>query len=142
VRHVIDTHGMFLGLVGREMDAAPSVDEDPLGAFLGASARVQHGLDDPALAGETFDGFFGTTRFDTAIDRFISLDLVIHGWDLARATGQDTTLPPEEVERIATVDVPAFGDALHAPGVVGPEVHVPPDASAQDRLLAVLGRHP
>ena len=140
VGHVVDTHGMFLGLVGRQTESAVSVDEDPLGAFRAAAARIQHDLDDDALAGETFDGFFGTTRFDEAIDRFISLDLVVHGWDLAQATGLDATIPDDEIERIMTVDIPAFGDVLHSPGVCGPALEVRQDASAQTRLLALLGR--
>src|SRR5476651_2023662 len=31
------------------------------------------------------------------------LDVVIHGWDLAKATGQDTTLDPELVDAVAAI---------------------------------------
>lgn len=90
-RHLVDTQNMFLGFVSRGFaaDDVPSVDHDPAGAFATASARVQADLDDPSLATAEFDGFFGRTTFARAVDGFLSFDLVVHGWDLARATGQD-----------------------------------------------------
>ena len=142
VQHVVDSQSMFLGLVGRSAEGIPSVEDDPLAAFLAASSLVQADLDDEQRAGVTFEGFAGTSRFDAAVDRFVSFDLVVHRWDLARAVGLDDTIDDAEVERLMTVDAPAFGDMLRGPGVVGPEVEVPADASAQDRLIAYLGRRP
>lgn len=142
VQHVVDSQVLFLGLVGRSPDDVPSAATDPLGAFRIVSTSVQHDLDDEAYAGVTFDGFAGTSRFDTAVDRFVCFDLAVHGWDLARATGLDETIGDDEVRRLTEVDVPAFGEMLHTPGVCGPEVTVAADASDQDRLLALLGRRP
>src|SRR5690349_22033823 len=62
VQHVVDTQGMFLGFVGKEMGPIPSVDDDPGAAWDAARAKTQHELDDPALAGAEFDGFFGRSR--------------------------------------------------------------------------------
>ena len=141
VRHVVETHGMFEGLVGREIGGVPSVEEDPAAAFAAARAVIQADLDDPARAGATFDGFFGESTFALAIDRFVCFDLVVHGWDLARATGQDETIDPVEIDRVmAATEV--FGDSLRTAGVCGPAVEVSSDADAQDRLLAFLGRQP
>lgn len=142
VAHVVDTQALFLGLVGRELGDVPSVDDDPHAAVLAATARVQHDLDDDALSAETFDGMFGITRFDEAVDRFASLDLVVHGWDLARSLGLDERLPDDEVTRLLQVDVPRFGDTLRTPGVCGPAIELASGASDQDRLLALLGRRP
>ena len=97
VRHVVDTQGLFEGLVGRDLGEIPSVDDDAAAAFAAARAVIQADLDDPARAGETFEGFFGTSTFAQAIDRFVCFDLVVHGWDLARATGQDETIDPAEI---------------------------------------------
>jgi hypothetical protein len=82
----------------------------------------------------------------------VSDDLVLHGWDLARATGQDETMEPVDVERLwaSTAAIPpevmekyrtpgAFGEGIE---VFGPEVKVPPDAPLQDRLLGLIGRQP
>ncbi|HYZ98755.1 MAG TPA: TIGR03086 family metal-binding protein [Acidimicrobiales bacterium] len=70
--------------------------------------------------------------------RFI--DVLIHGWDLAKATGQDTTLDPELVDACFEVLEPEL-DALQGSGEVGEAVDVPADAPPQTRLLALLGRH-
>lgn len=142
VQHVIDSPALFLGLVQRAPIEVPSVEQDPLGAFLGRSAQVLADLEDPQLASETFEGFLGTTRFDEAIDRFVTFDLIVHRWDLARATGGDETIEPDEAERLLTVDIPAFGEMLHSPGVCAAPVDVAPDASTAHRVLALLGRTP
>jgi len=67
------------------------------------------------------------------------LDVLIHGWDLAVATGQDTTLDPALVDALVEVIAPQ-AEMLRASGAFGPEVEVAPDADAQTRLLATLGR--
>ena len=105
------------------------------------ATEVEAVLDDPALAGHEYDGLLGRTTVGTTIDRFLGFDLVVHGWDLARATGQDETMDPAEVERIWAM-AESLGDNLRRSGVCGPEVPVPADAPLQDRLLGLLGRDP
>lgn len=141
VRHVVDVHGMMLKPTGRDLTTVPSVDDDPLGAFRAARGDVEAVLDDPAVAGTEYDGVFGRTRVESTIDTFLGFDLVVHGWDLARAAGLDDTMDPEEVPRVAE-QAKALGDNLRQGGVCGPEVPAPPNASAQDRLLCYLGRDP
>jgi len=141
VRHVVDSQGMFEGLVGRDMGEIPSVDDDPAAAFAAARAVIQADLDDPARAEETFEGFFGTSTFAQAIDRFVCFDLVVHGWDLARATGQDETIDADEITRVLAA-TELFGDSLRGSGVCGPAVEVGPDATPQERMVAFLGRRP
>lgn len=69
--------------------------------------------------------------------RFI--DVLIHGWDLAKATGQDATIEPDLVEACFAVFEPQ-AEQLLASGAFGDRVHVPADANPQTRLLALLGR--
>jgi uncharacterized protein (TIGR03086 family) len=69
--------------------------------------------------------------------RFI--DVLIHGWDLAIATGQDSTLDDPLVEACREITEPQV-DVLRASGAFAECVPVGPDASAQARLLAMLGR--
>src|SRR5215469_16001845 len=54
--------------------------------------------------------------------RFI--DVLIHGWDLAAATGQDQSLDPELVTACAEVIEPQL-DAFRSAGALGPQVTVP-----------------
>lgn len=140
VRHVVDSHGLFLGFVGRALpQGAPSVDDDPAAAFDAARRTVQADLDDPAVAGAEFEGLFGRRTFASAVDQFLSGDLTVHRWDLGRAVGVDVRLEPEEIAR-AWADLEVFGDAARQPGVFGPPVEPPPGADDQGRLLAHLGR--
>jgi uncharacterized protein (TIGR03086 family) len=141
VAHVVQTQGMFEQLVGRTLEPGPSVDDDPLGAFVAASSQVAAHLADPATAGAEYDGMFGRSTFAKAVDQFLSSDLVIHRWDLARATGQDARLPEDEIARYWR-DVEVYGDAMRSPGAFGPAVEPPPDADEQTRLLCFLGRRP
>jgi uncharacterized protein (TIGR03086 family) len=69
--------------------------------------------------------------------RFV--DVLIHGWDLAVATGQDTALDPQLVETCWEIVLPQQ-DLLRGSGAFGTEIDVTADADSQTRLLAVLGR--
>jgi uncharacterized protein (TIGR03086 family) len=67
------------------------------------------------------------------------LDVLIHGWDLAKATGQDTKLPADLVEACFEVVEPQK-DLLAASGMFGSGIKVPAGADRQTQLLAELGR--
>lgn len=69
--------------------------------------------------------------------RFI--DILIHGWDLAVATGQDGHLPTELVDACWEVITPQ-ADMLTASGAFGSKIEADPGADPQTRLLALLGR--
>jgi uncharacterized protein (TIGR03086 family) len=109
-------------------------------------------LDDPALAQTECDTPAGKMTAEAQIDQVVSDDLVLHGWDLARATGQDETMDPVDVERLwaSTTAIPAdMIEMYRTPGafgpgieVFGPEIPVAEDAPLQDRLLGFIGRHP
>ena len=72
----------------------------------------------------------------------VTLDeLVIHGWDLARATGQPYEPDPADVAAIMPF-LEAFGSGEGVPGLFGPMVPVPDDAPAFDRALGLSGRDP
>lgn len=143
VAHVVGTQGMFAGLVGRDLEPGPSVDDDPLGAWTAARDQTQAALDDPALATVEFDGFGGRTTLADAVDRFLSFDLVVHRWDLARAAGiHDDILEVDLTALRVAIDemTEQMGEAMRAPGVFGPELTPPSGADTQTRVLAVIGR--
>jgi uncharacterized protein (TIGR03086 family) len=140
VRHVVEMNEMYLDLVGRRLRGGPSVYEDPLGAFLAVRDRTRADLDDPELAEAEFDGPLGRWTFAQAIDRMVCVELIVHGWDLARATGQDERIDPAEVARLTEALDEIGEDVIRDPTVCGPAVDAPPDADDQARLLAYLGR--
>ena len=85
----------------------------------------------------------GGCRFEAAVDMTCTPDVLIHTWDLARATGLDERLDADEVHRqvVGIESLPAEVDeAMRGSGHFGPRVEVPPDADEQSRLLAFMGR--
>jgi uncharacterized protein (TIGR03086 family) len=120
---------------GVEPTTAPSANEDPAAAFRAIRADVQRVLDDPA------------TPLDVAqfIDAAVSFDLPQHWWDLAKATGQDATMDPKEVEALwqaLSPMRPGFWEWQVEHGYYAPKVPIPEDAPLQDRLLGLIGRDP
>jgi uncharacterized protein (TIGR03086 family) len=67
------------------------------------------------------------------------LDVLVHGWDVARSTGQDTSLDPQLVEACWEVVEPQAG-MLAGSGMFGRSATAPPGADRQAQLLALLGR--
>jgi uncharacterized protein (TIGR03086 family) len=142
VRHTVETSGLFLGFIGSSLPAGPSVDDDPVGAWRNARDAIQAALDDPDQATKEYDGFTGKSTFEAGVKQFLSNDLVVHGWDLARATGGDDRMDPNDV-REAFESLQGFDEKMmRSPGAFGPAVEPPPDADDQARLLAFLGRRP
>ncbi|WP_424186423.1 TIGR03086 family metal-binding protein [Actinokineospora sp. G85] len=73
--------------------------------------------------------------------RIVLTELVVHGWDLARATGQPIAFPDETV-RLCLDHVTEFLPSAPVPELWGPPVPVAPDARLLDRVLAATGRDP
>jgi uncharacterized protein (TIGR03086 family) len=119
----------------------PSVDDDPAGAWAALRDSVQGLLDDHTLVDREDDIRPGRFPLGQAIDMFVTGDVFMHTWDLARATGQDETLDPDEVHRALEGMLP-LDDILRQSGQYGPKVEVPADADEQTRLLAFIGRTP
>jgi uncharacterized protein (TIGR03086 family) len=74
------------------------------------------------------------------VDMYL-MEQLLHGWDLATATGQDRSGDPAVVQAVYDAwygRVPAEVRALGS--VVGPEQPCPEDAPLFDRLAAYLGR--
>ena len=69
-------------------------------------------------------------------------DLVVHGWDLARATGQDEVMPERLAETAYTVWRQMPLEHHRTGGAIAAQVEVAEDARTQDKLLALLGRTP
>ena len=72
----------------------------------------------------------------------VALDeVLVHGWDLAVATGQPYTADPESVAACTGFAAQAAARGP-TPGLFGPPVPVPDDAPPLDRLLGLTGRNP
>ena len=148
VQHVLDMHAAMLRPLERSLTDAPAVDVDPVAAFRSARHDLMVVLTDDEVARSDVPTPTGTMTLAEHIDQVASQDLVIHGWDLARATGQEHVLDPEEVERMWPA-AQQMDERMRTPGAFGPDVvvfgpvvEVPDEAPVADRLLGLLGRDP
>jgi len=134
--------GFLAGGAGVELPRGPSTDVDPVGAWRVHADAVQAVLDDPATAGRTLrNPHIGELPLGPAIDRFYTVDVFMHTWDLARATGQDDRLDPG-LCAVLLDGTSGMEEVLRASGQYGPRVPVPADADAQTRLVGFIGRDP
>ena len=95
---------------------------------------------DPAAAdGMTRAGGVDLPGFVAAV---VALDeLTLHGWDLARATGQDYEVDPGSVEAVLGFVTQAAAEPGDG-GLFGPPVPVPDEAPVTDRIVGLAGRDP
>ena len=142
VRHMVEWMPSFMANGGVELPAGPSVDDDPLRAWTTLSDGVQAILDDPAAAAAEFDTPpVGKQRVEQAIASFLLGDVLVHTWDLARATGLDESLDETIVGEMLVGMLP-YDEMLRRSGHYGARVDVADDADAQTKLIAFTGRTP
>lgn len=129
--------GRTIEEVGDRLDG-DVLGSDPLGAYERSAEQADSAFSTPGALDAPCAVSYGPVPGSVyAGHRF--LDVLIHGWDLAVATGQDATLDPALVEACAEVVAPQAG-MLRGSGMFGGEVAAPAGAGPQTRLLAQLGR--
>lgn len=137
LEHMVGGATAFAAAYRGEDPAAPDLS-DPLAAFgpalqdLGAAVHEDGALD------RTVSAPFGDLPGDT-FARFVVLDGLVHGWDMATATGQAYEPPADLVAEVdafarATIDPLRDGDTFAA------AVEPPVDATPMERLAAYTGR--
>ena len=141
VEHLLD---WFPGMLAAGSSVRLSeVDHGDLAAaWATRTAEVQAALDDPEVVGSPYTSqMFGELTVGDLVDRFYTADIVMHTWDLARATGQDDRMPEEFVEG-AFAGMSQIADTIRGSGQFGDQQAVADDAPLQDRFLAFIGRDP
>lgn len=136
VRELVD-HVMFWQGRGGEVfcsDVGPNADWATLKPALAAA------LADPANLEGRAESLGGTPK--PVVAGLITADLLVHSWDLAHSIGADPTLP-EDAARSTLMGLRRLPDeTLRSDRMFGPAVEVADDASAQDQLIAFVGRNP
>ena len=129
--------GATIDQVGTRLDG-DLLGDDALGAY-DASARLAAAtFETPGVLERPCAVSYGPVPGSVyAGHRFI--DVFVHGWDLATATGQDATLDPELVAAAYELLL-AEADLVRASGMFGDDLKVPDDAGPQIRMLAFVGR--
>lgn len=117
--------------------------DDPLGAYEATKRDLLESFRRPGVLERALLSTVGRAPGADQATR-IAVGHMAHGWDLAKATGQDTTMPPELAETALERITGMIPDAARAPSGMGykPVVPTDADATAQDKLIAYLGRQP
>jgi uncharacterized protein (TIGR03086 family) len=128
-------------------NAGPSADASRLGTDW--RERIPQRLAGLAAAWQDESSWSGMTRaggqdVPSEIAGVIALnEVIVHSWDIAAATGQPFDCDAELVEAAAGFVRPtATANPDGVPGLFGPAVAGPDDASPLDQLLGLTGRHP
>lgn len=121
--------------------AGDQLGKDPVAAVVD-SARQQAA----AFAATPLDMLVAGPSGDVAVAaylRFRLVDLVVHAWDLCRATELDDVIDPQIAEEVSAIVEPHLEEML-ATGAygAGPSGTLPADAPAPARLLDWFGRRP
>jgi uncharacterized protein (TIGR03086 family) len=139
VAHVVAGHrGVIAGVRGG--DSKPlGADEDPRRAWEDASRAIDEITDDHDALAKEIDGPVGKMPAGQIIGRFVTMDLLVHSWDLARAVGADERLD-EDAVRHAYEALKPMDAMIRQPNVFGPKLEPPPGADLQTEFLYFLGR--
>jgi uncharacterized protein (TIGR03086 family) len=105
-------------------------------------------LDELVAAWTDRSAWEGTTEvggmtMPASVAGLVALDeLVLHGWDLARGTGQAFECDPASTAACFEFTTMAAAPGAAREGLFGPVVGVPPEAPLFDRALGLSGRDP
>lgn len=105
-------------------------------------------LDELAEAWRAPDSWQGMTQaggqpLPGAAAGAVALDeVVLHGWDLAAATGQAYTVDPAALDAVERFCSEIGDDPTSRAGLFGPRVPVAAEAPQLDRVLGLAGRDP
>ncbi|WP_149180453.1 TIGR03086 family metal-binding protein [Streptomyces sp. TRM49041] len=146
VSHLTGEQLWVVDLVGTGRTVAEvgdAYDGDVLGdAPVAAWDRAMAGARDAFREEGALDRTVNLSSGDTPARAYCSqmvADAVVHSWDLSRAIGADDRLPLPLVD-FALQEFTPYADSLSGTGYFAEAVPVPPDADAQTKLLAMLGR--
>ena len=131
--------GASIADVGSELDG-DQVGDAPLGSYDASADAASRAFEAPGALETPCAVSYGPVPGSVyAGHRFI--DVLVHGWDLAVASGQDSTLAPDLIDGAWRVLEPQL-DMLRASGMFGDDLEIPADADVETRLLMTLGRQP
>ena len=120
--------------------APPAVDGSvPVEAFRSAMGELLDAVRSPGALARSVSAPFGEVPGET-FARFVAFDGLVHGWDLARATGQDYAPDPEAVAAVEEFARRALTPDMRDGDTFAAEATHPAGADTLERLVAFSGR--
>jgi uncharacterized protein (TIGR03086 family) len=128
----------FRGLAGPATDVAADAGT-PKERWRAAMAELLAAVHCPGADERTITAPFGVVP-GSVFARFVAFDGLVHGWDLATATGQAYAPRDELVEEVAAFARQALTPELRDGDTFAAEGHAPEGASPLEHLVAFSGR--
>jgi uncharacterized protein (TIGR03086 family) len=124
------------------MPARPTLhaDGDLVGAYRDSTSSLLDAFGRPGVLGRVFTVPFGPVPGIVALHLRVT-EVLVHGWDLARAIQQPASFPSELAEHELTFSRDKLGEIPPSRSPFAPPQPVADDAPAIDRLAACLGRN-
>lgn len=139
-----------LAAAGHKEVVPPPAEAEPDVDLTGGdwSADLVARLEGAAAAWSVPDAWAGTTSMGgpaempaETIGGMVLGEVLVHGWDLAQATGQQPAWDFDVLEYVHR-EVAATAGMGREMGIYGPEIPVPADAPLLQRILGLTGRRP
>lgn len=143
--HLVGGGHMFAGALrggsaeGIDGPMPDLVGDDVVGAWKGARDDFDAACAEPGVRERMVTLPFATLPADVALS-IAALDLLVHSWDLSRATGQPFTPNPELVEAATAFAPMIIAPEMRDGDTFAAEVTPPEGADALTRLIAFTGR--
>jgi uncharacterized protein (TIGR03086 family) len=134
------------GAEGRRVDAMGEprlTGQDHVTAYENAARAALAGFRTPGALERDFTLPWGDSPGSAALGLALA-DAAVHGWDLARATGQDATIDDDIAEALYAMTTQMMEPTGRFPRMTAfkEPIEVGDDATPAEKLLAYLGREP
>jgi uncharacterized protein (TIGR03086 family) len=142
VNHLVGGNLMFAAIVdGLPVDRSSTdhLGADPVAAYRSAADAVVAAFSRPGALAQVVTVPFGTVPGMVALHLRIT-EVLVHGWDLARAIGGSTGFPDDIVAQELAFTRTALADVPPGRSPFAPPRPVADDAALIDQLAACLGR--
>lgn len=139
LEHMIGGGTMFTAAYRGEAPPEPDFT-DPIGGARQMLLGLADAISSPGALDRTIQAPFGEVDGAT-FARFVVLDGLVHGWDMAVATGQPYTPSDELVAAVQAFAEQAI-DPMRDGDTFGDAVEPPAGATPIERLAAFTGRRP
>jgi uncharacterized protein (TIGR03086 family) len=139
LEHMIGGATVFASAFRGETPASPTGSVDLVDAFPKAMAELGAAVRSPGALDRTIAAPFGEVPGET-FARFVVMDGLVHGWDIATATGQPYDPPAGVVAAVGEFARQAITDDLRDGDTFAAAVEPPAGASPLVQLVAFTGR--
>lgn len=139
LEHMVGGASQFAAAFRGDGSPGAGGEADALATFPQALADLAAAVRSPGALERTISAPFGEVPGEV-FARFVALDGLIHGWDIATATGQKYDPPAAVVADVDAFAREAISQEMRDGGTFATAVTPPIDASPLVRLAAFTGR--